>query len=146
MKIIAATVRRHHAEQFAATIRYCTLSLASDTIYSSQMDSQRIPIPASTMTHLRDVPLALHVNATLESFTYGARTGTQLAPTHLDATQTTDGFNRVYLNKIALRSEQFTFNVETVHTEPILLFIGRFYTIYVFYPYKISKATQTKIT
>lgn len=41
----------------------------------------------------------------------------------MHATHMNDEIHRVYLNKIALRSEQFTFNVQTVHTDNLCIFV-----------------------
>lgn len=69
----------------------------------------RIPTQTATMTHTRNMPhsriVHIHKNTLVSSYQ------------HMHAAKPTDGIIRVYLNKIALRSEQFTFSVQTVHTE-----------------------------
>lgn len=146
MKIIAATVRRHHTQSNSHshhTILYVESrwwhhifkSNGQTTATNTSINHDAFTRRATWVTCKRHTRI-VHV--------WCAGTGTQLTPTHSDATQPTDGINRVYLNKFALRSEQFTFNVQTVHTEPFLLSIGRFYTIYVFYPYKNFKSHPNK--
>lgn len=102
----------------------------------------RIRIQIPTMTHTRDMPYENARNSICRNNVHiCSYTHSHTAPhRYMLATQPTDGINRVYLNKIALRSEQFTFNVQTVHTENIIISFTFFYDFCVFFV-QVSKAT-----